>query len=49
MGIKLWWLNSKQFIKTWDQTNSSKQTGNVFSKAFHLQKSPEAHFHIQTL
>lgn len=43
------WLNSKQFIKTWGQANSSKKTGNVFPKAFHLQRSPESHFHIQTL
>lgn len=49
IGIKLGWLNSKQFIKAWGQTNSSKQPGNVSPKAVHLKRSPETHFHIQTL
>lgn len=49
MCIKLWWLNSKQFIKAWGQTNSSKHPANVSSKAVHLERSPDAHFRIQTL
>lgn len=40
MGIKLWWLNCKQFLKAWGQANSSKQPGNISPKAVHLKRSP---------
>lgn len=35
MGIKLWWLNSKQFLKAWSQAHSSEQPGNISPKAVH--------------